>query len=252
MESGADSGAGVDGGPGADSNGEFLRCFGRQMKLLREAAGLTQAQLGERVGYGEAQIAAVEQGRRIPRPELVDAVDREVGGRGLLVLTRSTSDSSRSVRPVSTAAWNSSAGCPPTPRRTRRTTGMAAVRSAATALSYCPRNASGGTPARGPRPEIVLEHAGLRLEILQLTHGPHGPPPSPRARTTPIPVKGRFPPKRLRGRAHGAIIREPQSLGAGVRWGDVDGCSLPRTGGMGWHGRGRWARARVCCCPCSA
>ncbi|MGA5328476.1 helix-turn-helix domain-containing protein [Streptomyces griseoincarnatus] len=52
------------------------------MKLLREAAGLTQAQLGERVGYGEAQIAAVEQGRRIPRPELVDAVDREVGGRG--------------------------------------------------------------------------------------------------------------------------------------------------------------------------
>ncbi|WP_412080344.1 helix-turn-helix domain-containing protein [Streptomyces sp. SCL15-6] len=85
MESGADSGAGVEGGAGADSNGEFLRCFGRQMKLLREVAGLTQAQLGERVGYGEAQIAAVEQGRRIPRPELVDAVDREVGGRGLLV-----------------------------------------------------------------------------------------------------------------------------------------------------------------------
>ncbi|MFI8088077.1 helix-turn-helix domain-containing protein [Streptomyces sp. NPDC086080] len=37
------------------------------MKLLREAAGLTRAQLGERVGYGEAQIASVEQGRRIPR-----------------------------------------------------------------------------------------------------------------------------------------------------------------------------------------
>ncbi|AXI90956.1 hypothetical protein SAM9427_22730 [Streptomyces sp. ETH9427] len=55
------------------------------MKLLREAAGLTQAQLGERMGCGEAQIAAVEQGRRIPRPELVDAVDREVGGRGVLV-----------------------------------------------------------------------------------------------------------------------------------------------------------------------
>ncbi|KES03775.1 DNA-binding protein [Streptomyces toyocaensis] len=85
MESGADSGAGVEGGAGADSNGEFLRCFGRQMKLLREAAGLTQAQLGERVGYGEAQIAAVEQGRRIPRPELVDAVDREVGAPGVLV-----------------------------------------------------------------------------------------------------------------------------------------------------------------------
>ncbi|PGH49920.1 helix-turn-helix transcriptional regulator [Streptomyces sp. Ru87] len=54
------------------------------MKLLREAAGLTQAELGARVGYGEAQIAAVEQGRRIPKPELVDAVDRVVGAGGVL------------------------------------------------------------------------------------------------------------------------------------------------------------------------
>lgn len=55
------------------------------MKLLREAAGLTQVQLAERVGYGEAQIAAVEQGRRIPRPDLVDAVDGVVGARGILM-----------------------------------------------------------------------------------------------------------------------------------------------------------------------
>ncbi|MGW7277617.1 helix-turn-helix domain-containing protein [Streptomyces sp. NPDC054844] len=82
MDAGAD--AGTD-GTEPDSSGQFLRCFGRQMKLLREVAGLTQAQLGERVGYGEAQIAAVEQGRRIPKPELVDAVDRAVGARGVLV-----------------------------------------------------------------------------------------------------------------------------------------------------------------------
>nr|WP_308407759.1 Scr1 family TA system antitoxin-like transcriptional regulator [Streptomyces somaliensis] len=69
---------------GVDPGNGFLRCFGRQMKLLREAAGLTQAELGARVGYGEAQIASVEQGRRIPKPELVDAVDRVVGGNGLL------------------------------------------------------------------------------------------------------------------------------------------------------------------------
>ncbi|GAA2347297.1 helix-turn-helix transcriptional regulator [Streptomyces cuspidosporus] len=69
---------------GVDPGNGFLRCFGRQMKLLREAAGLTQAELGARVGYGEAQIASVEQGRRIPKPELVDAVDRVVGGGGLL------------------------------------------------------------------------------------------------------------------------------------------------------------------------
>ncbi|MFD4348587.1 Scr1 family TA system antitoxin-like transcriptional regulator [Streptomyces coelicoflavus] len=80
MDAGADAG-----GSEPDSGGQFLRCFGRQMKLLREVAGLTQAQLGERVGYGEAQIAAVEQGRRIPKPELIDAVDRVVEGRGLLV-----------------------------------------------------------------------------------------------------------------------------------------------------------------------
>jgi transcriptional regulator with XRE-family HTH domain len=82
MDSGADSGAG---GVEPDSDVEFLRCFGRQVKLLREVAGLTQAQLGERVGYGEAQIAAVEQGRRIPKPELIDAVDGVVGARGVLM-----------------------------------------------------------------------------------------------------------------------------------------------------------------------
>ncbi|KUN85543.1 DNA-binding protein [Streptomyces bungoensis] len=81
MESGADSGAGVEG----EAGGEFLRCFGRQIKLLREQGGLTQAQLGERVGYGEAQIAAVEQGRRIPKPDLIDAVDRVLGATGVLV-----------------------------------------------------------------------------------------------------------------------------------------------------------------------
>ncbi|NBM15867.1 helix-turn-helix domain-containing protein [Streptomyces sp. GC420] len=54
------------------------------MKLLREAAGLTQAELGARVGYGEAQVASVEQGRRIPKPEMIDAVDAAVGGGGVL------------------------------------------------------------------------------------------------------------------------------------------------------------------------
>jgi transcriptional regulator with XRE-family HTH domain len=68
----------------SDPGNGFLRCFGRQMKLFREAAGLTQAELGAHVGYGEAQIAAVEQGRRIPKPELIDAVDRVVGAGGVL------------------------------------------------------------------------------------------------------------------------------------------------------------------------
>ncbi|MER6470299.1 helix-turn-helix domain-containing protein [Streptomyces collinus] len=82
MEADADPGMG---GVEPDSDVEFLRCFGRQMKLLREAAGLTQAQLGSRVGYGEAQIAAVEQGRRIPKPELIESVDQVVDARGVLM-----------------------------------------------------------------------------------------------------------------------------------------------------------------------
>ncbi|MFF0047828.1 multiprotein-bridging factor 1 family protein [Streptomyces sp. NPDC005498] len=69
----------------ADPRSGFLRCFGHQVQLLHEAASLTQAELGASVGYGEAHIASVEQGWLIPKPEMVDAVDRPVGGRGVLV-----------------------------------------------------------------------------------------------------------------------------------------------------------------------
>ncbi|MBT2411750.1 helix-turn-helix domain-containing protein [Streptomyces sp. ISL-12] len=82
MDTGADSGTG--GMELDDSRGGFLKCFGCQVKLFREAAGLTQAQLGALVGYSEAQVAAVEQGRRIPKPDLIDAIDRAVGARGVL------------------------------------------------------------------------------------------------------------------------------------------------------------------------
>ncbi|MEV6260935.1 helix-turn-helix transcriptional regulator [Streptomyces sp. NPDC051784] len=81
---GTETGTGAADGS-ADPGAGFLRSFGRQVKLLREAAGLTQAELGTTVGYGEAHIASVEQGRRIPKPELVEAMDRAVGGRGVLM-----------------------------------------------------------------------------------------------------------------------------------------------------------------------
>ncbi|CAL9458456.1 hypothetical protein SUDANB58_02597 [Streptomyces sp. enrichment culture] len=68
----------------ADPADELLRCFGRQEKILRERAGLTQAALAQRLGYSEAQIAAIEQGRRIPRPETIDRLDTLLDGGGLL------------------------------------------------------------------------------------------------------------------------------------------------------------------------
>ncbi|MCT2590739.1 helix-turn-helix domain-containing protein [Streptomyces sp. N2-109] len=62
----------------------FLRCFGQQLRVLRERAGLTRAELGARLGYSEDQITSVELGRRIPKPELIDAADAVLEGGGIL------------------------------------------------------------------------------------------------------------------------------------------------------------------------
>ncbi|MFD8458169.1 helix-turn-helix domain-containing protein [Streptomyces antimycoticus] len=70
--------------PDGEDSGAFIKSFGLQIKLLRERAGLTQAELGSRVGYGADQIAAVEQGRRIPKPELIDKADEVLSAGGLL------------------------------------------------------------------------------------------------------------------------------------------------------------------------
>lgn len=70
--------------PDGDGSGAFLRCFGMQLKLLRERAGLTQAELGKLLGYSADQISSVEQGRRIPKPELIDKADEVLEAGGLL------------------------------------------------------------------------------------------------------------------------------------------------------------------------
>ncbi|MFH9353760.1 Scr1 family TA system antitoxin-like transcriptional regulator [Kitasatospora sp. NPDC017646] len=68
-----------------DDGAGFLRSFGRQLKLLREREGLSRAQLGARLGYGEDQIASVELGRRIPRLELIEKADQELNAGGVLI-----------------------------------------------------------------------------------------------------------------------------------------------------------------------
>ncbi|MFE1781745.1 Scr1 family TA system antitoxin-like transcriptional regulator [Streptomyces sp. NPDC059506] len=78
------AGAGRPDQPEGDGSGAFLRCFGRQVKLFRERAGWTQGQLGARMGYGEDMVAAVEQARRIPKPEFVDRADEALGAGGVL------------------------------------------------------------------------------------------------------------------------------------------------------------------------
>ncbi|MFF5254717.1 helix-turn-helix transcriptional regulator [Streptomyces leeuwenhoekii] len=62
--------------------GAVVRAIARQLKLWREAAGLTQAEFGAAIGYGEELVSSVERGRRIPRPEYLDAADEVLGAGG--------------------------------------------------------------------------------------------------------------------------------------------------------------------------
>ncbi|MFF8979141.1 helix-turn-helix transcriptional regulator [Streptomyces cellulosae] len=64
---------------GDEEAGAVMRTVVRQLKLWREAAGLTQAEFGAAIGYGEELVSSVERGRRIPRPEYLDAADELLG-----------------------------------------------------------------------------------------------------------------------------------------------------------------------------
>ncbi|WP_329212365.1 helix-turn-helix domain-containing protein [Streptomyces sp. NBC_00683] len=73
-------------GENDDSEGaaDLFRVVGRQVRLLRERAGLTQRELGERLGYSEDLVRSLECGRRTPQPEFLDAADDALGAGGLL------------------------------------------------------------------------------------------------------------------------------------------------------------------------
>ncbi|MFV2119532.1 helix-turn-helix domain-containing protein [Streptomyces sp. Act-28] len=62
--------------------GAVVRAVARQLKLWREAAGLTQAEFGRAIGYGEELVSSVERGRRIPRPEYLDNADEALAAGG--------------------------------------------------------------------------------------------------------------------------------------------------------------------------
>ncbi|WP_052397776.1 helix-turn-helix domain-containing protein [Streptomyces sp. NRRL F-5123] len=67
-----------------DTATEFLKTVGRQIRLWRERAGLSQPQLGKRIGYSDETVSSVERGRRVPQPEFLDATDDATGAGGLL------------------------------------------------------------------------------------------------------------------------------------------------------------------------
>ncbi|MCE7552536.1 helix-turn-helix domain-containing protein [Streptomyces thermodiastaticus] len=68
--------------PEDEEAGAVVRAVARQLKLWREAAGLTQAEFGAAIGYGEELVSSVERGRRIPRPEYLDAADKVLEANG--------------------------------------------------------------------------------------------------------------------------------------------------------------------------
>jgi Helix-turn-helix. len=76
----------IDGDTGLDDEeaGAVMRAVARQLKLWREAAGLTQAEFGRAIGYGEELVSSVERGRRIARPEYLDAADEVLNAGGRL------------------------------------------------------------------------------------------------------------------------------------------------------------------------
>ncbi|MFI1534575.1 helix-turn-helix transcriptional regulator [Streptomyces anandii] len=74
--------SGWEAGRDDEEAGAVMRTVVRQLKLWREAAGLTQAEFGAAIGYGEELVSSVERGRRIPRPEYLDAADEVLGAGG--------------------------------------------------------------------------------------------------------------------------------------------------------------------------
>ncbi|MFI8103647.1 Scr1 family TA system antitoxin-like transcriptional regulator [Streptomyces sp. NPDC086023] len=63
---------------------DFFHSVGRQLKLLRERAELTQAELGSRLGYSEELISSVERGRRAPQAKFLEEADELLNAGGLL------------------------------------------------------------------------------------------------------------------------------------------------------------------------
>ncbi|MFI9321300.1 Scr1 family TA system antitoxin-like transcriptional regulator [Kitasatospora aureofaciens] len=84
---------------------DFFRAIGKQIKLLRERAGLTQKELGELVGYGERLISSVERGVRTPQPELLVALDKLLNAGGLLAIAADDVKSARNKARLRHPAW---------------------------------------------------------------------------------------------------------------------------------------------------
>ncbi|NUK12007.1 helix-turn-helix domain-containing protein [Streptomyces lunaelactis] len=67
-----------------DGTAHLFRALGRQLKVLRENAGLSQRELGVAVHCGEALISSIERGVRTPQPDLLERADELLAAGGVL------------------------------------------------------------------------------------------------------------------------------------------------------------------------
>ncbi|MFD8664819.1 Scr1 family TA system antitoxin-like transcriptional regulator [Streptomyces microflavus] len=90
---------------GTDEVADLFRALGRQIKVARVRAGMSQKELGNRLGYGEETISSVERGRRTPQPELLVAVDELLECGGLLASAAEDVERARARRMVRHPEW---------------------------------------------------------------------------------------------------------------------------------------------------
>lgn len=95
----------ADGEDEAEDAADLFRAVGRQLRLLRERAGLTQKELGERLGYSEELIRSLERGRRTPQAEFLDAADELLGAGGLLAAAKEDLERAKARARVKHPAW---------------------------------------------------------------------------------------------------------------------------------------------------
>ncbi|MBP3967414.1 helix-turn-helix domain-containing protein, partial [Paenibacillus lignilyticus] len=90
---GAVSCTGRDGGGATLATAEYerephpsgsLRTFGAFVQALREHAGLSRADLGERVSYSKHTVESIELGRRMPDQTSVERAEEALGNTGAL------------------------------------------------------------------------------------------------------------------------------------------------------------------------
>jgi transcriptional regulator with XRE-family HTH domain len=83
-----------------DDSSAVLRAVSRQIKLWREAAGLTQPELGKAIGYGEDMVSAVERGKRLASFEFLDNADVALNAGGKIAAMKEDMKDARCPKKV--------------------------------------------------------------------------------------------------------------------------------------------------------